>query len=189
MNGTRQARNTLAEAIAAIDDATGPATTGLPEPVFHLVSRLTPMVNVDLLIHDDAGRCLLTWRDDAFYGPGWHVPGGIIRFRERVADRIAAVSAGELGASVESSQSPIAVHEIFHPERDVRGHFVSLLYACRLASAPDASRQFRPDTPRHGDWAWHAGAPDALIEQHRIYIPQINGGGHPARRPPGSRPT
>ena len=56
---------------------------GLPQEVFFLVSRLTPMVNVDLLIKDEKGRTLLAWRDDEFVGKGWHVPGGIIRFKEK----------------------------------------------------------------------------------------------------------
>ncbi len=183
------APDTLQTAITTIEAATGPATSGLPEPIFQLVSRLTPLVNVDLLIHDEAGHCLLTWRDDAFYGPGWHVPGGIIRFRERAADRIAQVAAGELGAQVCADDGPRAIREVFHPQRDVRGHFISLLYACRLLSPPDRNRRFRPEAPRHGDWAWHDGAPDALIEQHRIYIPDINRGGGPARQASGSPPA
>lgn len=169
MNGVSPPADRLTAAIAFIDAAASTTTAGLPEPIFQLVSRLTPLVNVDLLILDDAGRCLLTWRDDAFYGPGWHVPGGIIRFRERSAERIAAVAAGELGATVEADPSPLAVHEIFHPHRDVRGHFISLLFGCRLLSPLDERRRSGPDGPRHGDWAWHAGAPTNLIEQHRIY--------------------
>ena len=62
------------------------------------------MINVDLLIRDDTDRTLLTWRHDAFYGPGWHVPGGIIRFKESAANRIAAVAQGELGTKVELRQ-------------------------------------------------------------------------------------
>ncbi|MEI7983545.1 MAG: NUDIX hydrolase, partial [Bacteroidota bacterium] len=37
---------------------------GLPEEVFLFISRLTPMVNVDLLIKDKKGLALLSWRDD-----------------------------------------------------------------------------------------------------------------------------
>jgi colanic acid biosynthesis protein WcaH len=55
---------------------------GLPEPVFLLISRLTPLLGVDLLIQDALGHTLLTWRHDAHYGPGWHVPGGILRYKK-----------------------------------------------------------------------------------------------------------
>ena len=78
---------------------------GLPEEVFLAVSRMTPMVNVDLLIDNEAGHTLLTWRQDAFHGPGWHVPGGIVHYGEKLGDRVApwrpanCVPASPLGAS------------------------------------------------------------------------------------------
>ncbi len=172
MNGI--APDALQAAIATIREAVGSATRGLPEEVFLLASSLTPMINVDLLIQDEAGRTLLTWRHDRFYGPGWHIPGGIIRFKESAASRIAAVAAGELGATVSAGDSPIGLHEITNPQRDVRGHFISLLYACRLTSPLDDSRRFSPEAPRNGDWAWHEYAPENLIAQQRIYIPDIN---------------
>ena len=74
---------------------------GLPKEVFLFISKLTPIVNVDLLIQDERKRTLLTWRDDGFYAPGWHIPGGIIRFKESTATRIQAVGRQELGAEGE----------------------------------------------------------------------------------------
>ena len=59
---------------------------GLPEELFLFVSRLVPMVNVDLFISDDQGRVLLTWRDDEIFGAGWHIPGGMIRYKETAQD-------------------------------------------------------------------------------------------------------
>ena len=50
-------------------------TKGLPEEVFIFLTQNTPMVNVDLVIRDDKGRILLSWRDDEFCGSGWHIPG------------------------------------------------------------------------------------------------------------------
>lgn len=40
---------------------------GLPDELFYLVSRLPPLVNVDLLIQNEKRQTLLVWRDDAFY--------------------------------------------------------------------------------------------------------------------------
>lgn len=57
---------------------------GLPQEAFYFVSQLTPMINVDLLVKNKLGQTLLTWRDDKFYGPAWHIPGGIIRFKEKL---------------------------------------------------------------------------------------------------------
>ena len=47
---------------------------GLPPDVFRFVSRITPLINVDLLVQDDQGRTLLTWRDDEWFGaPSPHI--------------------------------------------------------------------------------------------------------------------
>src|SRR5436190_14846458 len=101
----------IQRAIETIETSLGEPRDGLPEDVFHFVSRLTPLVNVDLLIKDEGSRTLLTWRDDEFYGPGWHVPGGIIRFKEPAVDRVRACAREELGAVVEPEPSPVFVME------------------------------------------------------------------------------
>lgn len=162
------------EAIATLRAALGSAPRhGLPEELFLFVSSLTPLVNVDLLIRDSAGRCLLTWRHDDFYGPGWHVPGGIIRFKEAAATRIAAVAASELGAEVCCEPEPLCIHEIVNDERAERGHFISLLYACTLTTPPDPARAFDPAAPANGAWAWHSRCPDKLIDVHQLYRPWL----------------
>lgn len=165
----------IAQAISTLREAVGSARNGLPEEVFLFVSSLTPMINVDLLIRDDTGRTLLTWRHDCFYGPGWHIPGGIIRFKESSAERIAAVAAKELGAQVSFDPRPLCQHEMVNHSRDIRGHFISLLHACRLIAPLDEARRFDTAAPRDGDWAWHQGCPENLIYVHEIYRPYIDG--------------
>ena len=54
------------------------ARVDLGRDIFHFVSSLTPIVNVDLLIKNEFGETILTWRSDEFYGPGWHLPGGFL---------------------------------------------------------------------------------------------------------------
>ena len=86
---------------------------GLTEEIFYFISKLTPLVNVDLLIKNELNETLLTWRDDKFYGPAWHIPGGIIRFREKFDSRILKVAMQELGAEVTHEENPIAIRELF----------------------------------------------------------------------------
>jgi ADP-ribose pyrophosphatase YjhB (NUDIX family) len=142
---------------------------GWPEELFLFVSRITPLVNVDLLIRDAAGRTLLTWRSDEFYGPGWHIPGGVIRFRETAAERIRIVARRELGAEVDFDASPLLVQESIRPDRRDRGHFVSLLYGCRLTSDPDPQLRCSAGRPRVGQWGWHDTAPDDLLREQQAY--------------------
>lgn len=159
----------IRELVAELDGLFPDSRRGLPNELFYFVSRLTPLVNVDLLIRNERGEILLTWRHDQFY-KGWHIPGGIIRFKETAAERIQAVALSELGAAVEADASPCEVHEKRNCERDVRGHFISLLYATRLTSDLDASRKCvdmaRPD---NGQWAWHGSCPDLLLPNHASY--------------------
>jgi colanic acid biosynthesis protein WcaH len=129
------------------------------------------MVNVDLLIKNEQAHTLLTWRDDGYCAPGWHVPGGILRFKETICSRIHAVADSELGARVRFDAVPLAVSEIRHPSRQVRGHFVSLLYRCTLESPPDPRLRHRQGHPIPGQWAWHDSSPADLIDVHAIYRP------------------
>jgi ADP-ribose pyrophosphatase YjhB (NUDIX family) len=157
----------LRRGIDTLEGALGDPRRGLPEELFLLVSRLTPLINVDLLIQDDRSRTLLTWRDDDFFGAGWHVPGGIIRYKEPAADRLRACAREELGAEIAFDPAPILVWESIRAE-DTRGHFISLLFRCRLLNPPDPGRA-ASDPPRSGQWRWHHGCPPDLLEAHRSY--------------------
>jgi colanic acid biosynthesis protein WcaH len=142
---------------------------GLPEQVFLFLSRLTPMINVDLLIKNEQGQTLLTWRKDNYWAPGWHIPGGIIRFKEKISDRIKAVALNELGAKVKFKTEPLATNEIIHPARMERGHFISMLYECTLSSPLDEKLKYTTGTPENGAWAWHDKCPGNLLEVHELY--------------------
>ena len=142
---------------------------GLPEDLFLLISRLTPLVNVDLLIQDERRGTLLTWRDDQFYGAGWHVPGGIIRYKQTAEDCIRATAQRELAAALEFEPQPVAVVQTIEPQRRERGHFISLLYRCRLTAPPTEALRFAGGAPQRGQWAWHAQCPPDLILSQTSY--------------------
>ncbi len=154
---------------ANLEARAGESRQDLPEDLFLLLTRLTPLVNVDLLIKDDQNRTLLTWRDDEFYSAGWHLPGGVIRFRETAAERLSAVARNELGAEVIFDSRPLWVAEMIDHTREIRGHFISLLYRCALASAPREELKYRGDVPAPRLWKWHASCPPDLLPVHRVY--------------------
>lgn len=66
-----------------------------------MVTTLTPMVNVDLLFRNERGDILLIWREDEICGCGWHIPGGIVRYQERMEEQIQKTALKELGAQIE----------------------------------------------------------------------------------------
>ena len=149
-----------------------PGVDGLPLDLFHFISRCTPIVNVDLLIKDEMGRILLAWRDDGFAGSGWHVPGGIIRFKETIEDRIKKVSLIEIGLEVDFDPNPLAFNEEIL-DHDTRGHFISFIHECFLFSEfIPGNAGLKPTDP--GYLKWHDKCPENLIDVHEIYREFIN---------------
>lgn len=164
----------ITASIAALVTAVPDPSLGLPDDVFYYVSRTTPLVNVDLLIKDENGRTLLSWRNDPYSGLGWHIPGGIVRFKETLETRVEKVAEAEIGRSVRFDPSPIALHQSIHHERDIRGHFISLLYKCFLPGAFSPSNTgLSPQDA--GYLAWHDGCPVNLLQVHEIYRKYIDG--------------
>jgi ADP-ribose pyrophosphatase YjhB (NUDIX family) len=163
--------------IATLVEAVPEPSLGLPDSVFYYISRTTPLVNVDLLIKDENGRTLLSWRDDQYAGTGWHVPGGIVRFKERLETRVEKVAEAEIGTAVQFDPTPIALHQIIHEKHEIRGHFVSLLYKCFVPGT------FKPrneglSLENAGYLVWHDRCPANLLhiqEVYRKYIDDISG--------------
>ena len=159
--------------IAALLDAVPHASSGLPDDLFYYISRTTPLVNVDLLIRNEKGQTLLSWRNDSYAGTGWHVPGGIVRFKEALETRVRKVAEIEIGADVQFDSIPIAIHQMIHCEREVRGHFISLLYRCSLSGEYKPQNQgLSPESA--GYLAWHAECPANLLRIHEIYRKHID---------------
>jgi len=156
-------------AIDVINSAVPDPHLGLPEDVFLFISTITPLVNVDLLIRNEKHEVLLTWRNDRYSGPGWHFPGGIIRYKERIADRVRTVARTEIGADVELNSQPLAINEMIVPNRRERGHFIALFCECSLISPPNDRLRHVEGTPQPMEWRWFGRCPDDLIAAHEIY--------------------
>lgn len=158
----------IADAIAFLDKDVLNPSAGLPDEVFFYISRVTPLVNVDLLIKDERGRTLLSWRNDQYAGKGWHLPGGIVRFKEKLETRVKKVAETEIGTSVDFNPNPIAINQIIHNQRKIRGHFISILYKCSLTAdfVPENKGISNNDA---GYLMWHADCPNDLLKFHDIY--------------------
>lgn len=159
------------EAIKFLEKQIKNPRAGLPQEIFYFVSRITPMINVDLLVKDEKGRTLLAWRDDKFYNKGWHIPGGIIRFKEKAETRIQKVAMQEIGAKVKFDPAPIAMHQLF-AKQDTRGHFISLLYKCFLSGKFPLKNKSLSDRDA-GYLKWHNTCPPDFLEVQKMYKKHI----------------
>ena len=155
------------EAIEFLDKQVSNPSAGLPQEVFFFVSRVTPMVNVDLLIKDENGRTLLSWRDDRYVGTGWHLPGGIVRFKEKLEKRVQKVIETEIGAVVEFDPVPIAINQIILSQK-TRGHFISILYKCFLSSEFIPKNIGLSKTDK-GYLMWHDSCSENMVSVHEMY--------------------
>lgn len=165
----KKARMKIHEAIEFLEKQISNSFLGLPEEIFFFISRLTPMVNVDLLVKDEQGRILLSWREKEYnHKAGWHIPGGIVRFKEDLKTRIKKVAQTEIGAMVKFDPTPIAVNQIICTHVS-RGHFISLLYRCFLSSKFMPKNKGLKKTD-HGYLMWHNSWPKNLVNvQKKIY--------------------
>jgi colanic acid biosynthesis protein WcaH len=162
----------IKQALKTLDLHSDKPEKGLPYDFFMFISRKTPMVNVDLLIKDKKGRTLLAWRKDKYSGAGWHVPGGIIRYKEKMDHRISEVAKLEIGAKVKFNKAPLAINQILLNQEE-RAHFISFLFCCSVKEG------FQPENKclKPGDAGylkWHDKCPADLIKVHRMYKKYVN---------------
>ena len=57
-------QESLAKSIETVNSYVEDPTVGLPEEVFKFATTITPMINVDLLVKNEKGHVLMSWRDD-----------------------------------------------------------------------------------------------------------------------------
>lgn len=146
---------------------------GLPYELFLFSTTLLPFVNVDLLTTNDKGQVLLSWRDDKYYGRGWQIPGGIIRMRETIDDRIQKTALTEIGVNVSYDIEPIAVRQCIISKKRIevenqleRSHNIVLLYKCKVPSSYKINNN--KEKVEEGYLRWFDRFPENLLECHRL---------------------
>ena len=156
------------EMLKKIEKYINDPTKGLPEEVFLFITKITPMVNVDLLVKDVDGRILLAWRNDLYHGNGWHVPGGILRVKETFEERIQKTAENEIGCHVIASKKPIEVVPIISNDLTIRCHFITFIYECKLPEDFQINNG-KLKSNETGYLEWHKKYPGKMLSVHRFY--------------------
>lgn len=151
-------------------------TSGLPHHLFEYVSSIVPIVNVDLIAHRPERGIIMSWRDDGYYGPGWHLPGGCLRYKESLISRLHKVAESEIAVkSVLTDVTWIGAYQCMHATRDIRGHFITFVYSAVLENEDiPVYSQSHLNGLRHGDVYFHLRWPDNVISQHERYSRVFN---------------
>ena len=152
------------------------ARTGLGTNLFHFVSSLIPIVNVDLVVFNSKGQILLAMRNDPHCGKGWHIPGGCVRFKETIDSRIKKVAQNELNLTdFTYDKEPMKVFEIMWDKDqrslendDERAHFITLAYKCNAPDSYIIDNQGKTETDV-GFLRWFDKLPDDLLKIQNCY--------------------
>ena len=129
---------------------------GLPQGVFDAISQLVPFPACEIVVFNSKGEMLLTWRQDQWWN-GWHIPGGLMRFKETFQERLNNTAKKELGAGIKSFKFLFV--ENYYTE--LRGHSVSCVFLCKLTRPPKQGKFFKT-------------MPKDLIKQHKIVWKKIH---------------
>ena len=96
----------------------------------------TPKLMVDIVIPDAGGQVLLIQRANDPYEGSWALPGGFVDVGEAVEDAAVREAKEETGLDVELLRL-VGVYS--EPERDPRGHNVSVAFLARAEGDPSAA--------------------------------------------------
>lgn len=103
--------------------------------------REFPRVTIDSII--DLEDCIvLIKRLNPPYKDHWAIPGGFIELGERVEDAVIRETKEETGLKVKIDR----IFRVYSdPERDPRGHTITLVYVCKNISPIETSLKARTD--------------------------------------------
>ena len=127
------------------------APAALPSAQWLEVVARTPLVSIDLIVHDAAGRVLLGWRRNRPAQHSWFVPGGVVRKDESLDAAFARIAQTELGVVLSRAQAEfVGVFEHRYADNfaaadGITTHYVVLAHRVRLAALPE-----RPGDDQHG---------------------------------------
>jgi colanic acid biosynthesis protein WcaH len=131
----------------------------LGEREFLEVVERTPLVSIDLVVQDRAGRVLLGRRTREPAKNTWFVPGGRIRKNETLDAAFLRITAAELGAPLARSQASLLgvythLYETNFAEAPGIGtHYVVLAYAFSGAEVPQSL-----PAEQHSAYCWLSAA-------------------------------
>jgi 8-oxo-dGTP diphosphatase len=119
----------------------------------------TPKLTVDVVIPSERGVVLVRRGSDPFEGQ-WALPGGFVEVGETVEEAAVREAAEETGLAVEVARL-VGVYS--EPERDPRGHNVSVAFLVRVLSGELSAASDASDVSVHDP-----GSVDLAFDHRRI---------------------
>ena len=126
----------------------------LDVPTFSTIVAQTPLISIDLVLRNNAGKVLLGRRSNRPAQGMWFVPGGRILKDEKISDAFTRLTTEELGVDIPVENSRfLGVYEHFYPDNftgeGFSTHYVVLGYQLTLELDLD-----RLPNEQHRDYRW-----------------------------------
>ena len=147
--------------------ADSPVAPRLPRREFLEVVARAPLVSIDLIVRDAAGRVLLGLRRNAPARGYWFVPGGCVRKNESLDAAFSRITLDELGVAARRADARfLGVFEHFYDENmgDQPGfgtHYVVLGHAL-----PEGMT-VTPPPEQHSEYRWLSV--EALLDDAQVH--------------------
>jgi ADP-ribose pyrophosphatase YjhB (NUDIX family) len=134
----------------------------LPRDEYEAVYARVPRLTVEVVLVSEDG-VLLSLRQEGPCCGLWHLPGGTVRFGERLVDAVRRVASDEVGVEVEVGDLLGVIEYPGHPER--AGDWpVGLAHRAGLATGVTR------DVRRPGTVDWWRSLPPAMHEEQRSFL-------------------
>ncbi|MBV8063598.1 MAG: GDP-mannose mannosyl hydrolase [Nevskia sp.] len=141
----------------------------LPREQFLSVVAHAPLVSIDLIVRDGAGRVLLGLRRNAPARGTWFVPGGCVRKNETLDTAFVRISRDELGLAAQRGQAEfLGVFEHLYADNAGGEPGFGTHYVV-LAHVLPAGLPVQPPPDQHSDYRWFEPAgllADAAVHDH-----------------------
>lgn len=134
-----------------------PAPGPLPKDEFDRIFAKVPRLTVEVLIVAEEGRVLLALRDVEPCLGTWNLPGGTVRFGERLVDAVRRVARDELGICVRVGPQ---VGYIEYPSHYENG----------LDSPVGLVFRAEPDDRSRPRGRWFSALPENMHEEQRRFL-------------------
>lgn len=156
----------------------------LPADVFKQIIDTTPLVSIDLVVRDTAGRVLLGKRNNRPAQGFWFVPGGRIVKNERLADAFKRLTLDELGCEYDMAQAKhLGLYEHFYDDSiftDNEEHFdtslrsdsvqagISTHYVVNAFEVVVVADDLNLPDAQHNDYRWFDEA--ELLQDDAVHL-------------------
>lgn len=133
----------------------------LPQAEFEAIYHRVPRLTVELVITSSSGGLLLTRRTTGPCAGLWHLPGGTVRYGERLTEAVQRVGAGELGLEIVAGE---LLGYIEYPSHLAQGIDWPVGLAFRSQVAPES--RFEPVEDLSG---WFEQLPGEMHDEQREF--------------------